>query len=148
MRIKLLLGLVFLIVTNVSAFWIGAVRSQKATIADFAFQFENADAFVLLGHYTGYRDIALALAEEDRQFAMCQAELGATMMYDGLMQCLQKEGCRSAIEVRIRSSAPELLNEAPPPIQLRKSCSKGPAIGHSGVIPPFLEPGQLGLRQG
>lgn len=73
---------------------------------------ERADAHVLLGHYTGYRDIAVAIKEGKSDQAKCIAELSASAMFDSLKACVADTNCSRSIEQKIRKSAPEVLGES------------------------------------
>lgn len=104
-----------LLVTHALCFVVGAVVARNIAMNYFFDEAEKADAHVLLGHYTGYRDIAVDIREGKSVEAKCLAELSASAMLDSLKFCLADSGCKGEIKQKIRESAPEILGEAPMP---------------------------------
>ena len=60
-----------------------------------------------------YRDLALAIKTGKYDYAVCDAELGASGRLDYLKACLADHDCRSSVEQHLRKVAPEVLGEAP-----------------------------------
>lgn len=100
-------------VSHMIVFVVGATIARNIAMKFFLDEGEKADAHVLLGHYTGYRDIAVDIKEGKSVEAKCLAELSASAMFDSLKACIGDSNCRSAIEEKTRKSAPEVLGESP-----------------------------------
>lgn len=91
----------------------GGLVARKIVMEHFFDEAEKADAHVLLGHYTGYRDIAVAINEGKYTDAKCLTELNASAMFDSLRTCTSDVACGDAIGQKARSSAPEIFGKAP-----------------------------------
>lgn len=110
---KRTIWVVALLVSHMIVFVVGATIARNIAMKFFLDEGEKADAHVLLGHYTGYRDIAVDIKEGKSVEAKCLAELSASAMFDSLKACIGDSNCRSAIEEKTRKSAPEVLGESP-----------------------------------
>jgi hypothetical protein len=104
------IGLLF---SHIVVFTIGAVIARNMALKVIVTEVEKADAHLLIGHYTGYRDIALDLIGGNSEKAKCLAELSASAMFDSLKTCVGNAECLNAIERNLRVDAPEVLGEAP-----------------------------------
>lgn len=102
-----------LLTTHIAAFLIGGSIARNVTLQYALSEAEKADAHVLLGHYTGYRDIAIDIKENKYSEAKCLAELSASAMFDSLKTCVSDLNCRGSIEQKLRATAPEVLGESP-----------------------------------
>lgn len=107
--------LVALVVSHAIIFVVGGAIARNIAMKNFFDEAEKADAHVLLGHYTGYRDIAINIKKANIAEAGCLAELSASAMFDSLRVCIADLDCRSGIEKKARETAPELLGESPLP---------------------------------
>lgn len=112
-RKKILLWCVSLFASHALLFIGGAITGRLLTVNYISDQLEKAEARVMLGNYTTYRNIALAVKTGNDDIALCYAELNASLMYDNLNSCVANGLCKNDIEKGIREIAPEILGEAP-----------------------------------
>ncbi len=104
---------VILLLSHSAVYVLGSFINRQAMLSALSAQFNRTNASLNLGRYTEYRDIALDVKAGKYNNAKCSAELGASAMYDDLKSCLANQGCKGAIEQKIREAAPEILGEAP-----------------------------------
>lgn len=123
MKKKIIFWVVVLFITHSLVFVGGAMRGKNITQASFEQAFEKADAHVILGHYSAYRDIALGIQSAGNGRAKCEAELMATTMFESLSRCLADRECKNEIESKAKQVAPEVLGDRPFPIEKRTSCN-------------------------
>lgn len=102
-----------MLISHAAFFVAGGLVARNIVMNHFFDEAEKADAHVLLGHYTGYRDIAVAINESKYIDAKCLAELNASAMFDSLRTCISDVACGNVIGQKARSSAPEIFGEAP-----------------------------------
>lgn len=119
---KIILWVITLAVTHTLFFVGGAIRARQVAQNNFAQEFEKADAHIILGHYSAYRDIALSIQAAQDVKANCAAELRATAMFDSLKYCVENEGCKKRLLNKARQFAPEVLGEKSMPFNKRMSC--------------------------
>lgn len=120
---KTVLWVILLVATHLICFIGGSMRSKQITLDYFTREFEQTNAHVELSHYTSYRDIALNIKVSKKNQAICEAEMAATSMFDGLQHCLANSACRINITKKAHEFAPEVLGEKPLPIKKRTTCS-------------------------
>jgi len=120
--------MVALLASYVVVFVGGTFTGRQVTIKWFANATQVADAEVMVGHYTTYRDIALDIGAGKIDRAKCNADLGASAMLDGIRDCMAEETCRTKIRLVALSGAPEIVGEAVVPFNYiatkdgRKTC--------------------------
>jgi hypothetical protein len=112
MRRRIILTL-FLAASHLLFFIGGAALGRHTALSDFVSQTEHADARVTLGHYTIYRDIAVAINGTRYDRAKCSARLAASSMFDDVKSCVGNSACRRAVEKEAHKMAPEVLGEEP-----------------------------------
>ena len=105
---------VFVLLASHLLFFIGgAALGRHNAFTDFIRQTERADAKVMFGHYTVYRDIAVDIGTKRYDRAKCNAELIASSLLDDARACIDKPECKSAVEDDARKVAPEVIGQAP-----------------------------------
>lgn len=105
---------VALVATHALVFVGGTATGRYLTMGFVLKEVEKADAEVVLGHYTIYRDIAKALRMAKHDDALCSAELAASSMFDDVKECMTKQECANAITKTSERSAPEVLTQSKP----------------------------------
>ena len=83
---------------------------------------EYGNSISAVGNYVTYRDIALAIKGSKYDSIRCRAEFAAKWNLNIAKPCLADSACRGALEGKTREFAPEVLGEAPMPIELRTEC--------------------------
>jgi hypothetical protein len=124
-RKKILLWCSILFASHALIFVGGAITGRLLTVNYIADQGGVAEARVMLGNYTTYRNIALAVRAGDDETALCYAELNASLMYDSLSACVANGLCGGDIEKGIRKIAPEILGDAPLTFKYIKNSAGG-----------------------
>jgi len=134
LRNKVVFALI-LLVSHAVFFVGGAFTGKQVTTSWFVGETQVADAQVVLGHYATYRDIALDISAGRVGKAKCNANLGASAMFDGVKDCLLEESCKARLQQFVLQSAPEISGGAPIPFEYiatkdgRKSCDGNKATG-------------------
>lgn len=117
MRVNSLKGKVtlvaILLLSHSAVYVLGSSINRQGMLSGLSQEFNRSNASLNLGRYTEYRDIALDIKASKYEIATCSAELGASAMYDDLKSCLANQGCKDAVEPKLREVAPEVLGEAP-----------------------------------
>jgi hypothetical protein len=107
--------IVVLAASYVAIFIAGSALGRHNALSYFTNQTEKWDARVSLGHYTAYRDIAVAIKTASYDRAKCSAQLLASAMLDEVKRCIANNACRGFLEKEAQESAPEALGQAPLP---------------------------------
>jgi hypothetical protein len=103
-----------LLATSHLLFFIGGTAlGRRTALSAFVSQGQQIDARVTLGHYTIYRDIALAITGMRYERAKCSAQLAASSMLDDVKSCIGNSACKGAVEKEAQKVAPEALGQAP-----------------------------------
>lgn len=124
-----------LVVSHVIVFVGGTLTGKQATTSWFVGETQVADAQITLGHYTIYRDIALDIDAGRIGKAKCNAELGASAMFDGVKDCMLDGSCKAKLQQFVLQSAPEISGGVPVPFHYiatkggRKNCGGDKATG-------------------
>ena len=119
---KLLICTGVLLITITLSFIGGAYVGRKNTISLLSEAVEMANSQVALSHYSTYRDIAKEIKAHRYNDAQCLAELSASIMRDGLKQCMKNQSCKKSLEKKAHEFAPEVLGETPLPFKYRTNC--------------------------
>ena len=101
--------MVMLVISHISLFVGGRYSGIQQTIESFIRKTQQADAEIMLGHYTTYRDIAQDVGKGNVARAKCNAELGASTMLDGIKDCMSSEVCRAVVQDSVLRSAAEIV---------------------------------------
>src|SRR4051812_14901606 len=110
---KTILWAIVLVISHFLFFRGGTAFGRHAALSEFASQSQGIEARVTLGHYTIYRDIALAINGTRYERAKCSAQLAASSMLDDVKSCISNSACRGALEKEANKVAPEALGQAP-----------------------------------
>jgi hypothetical protein len=115
-------------------FLAGFLTGRSSDKTFYAQVLEYANANVALADYQAFRDISLEIKVSKNESARCLAEFYGIGRLDVLGSCLETPSCRASLEKKAREGAPEVLGEAPMPIELRAECHNIPnkQIGSSG----------------
>lgn len=125
---KQILFAVVLFASHAIVFFGGTVLGKESTTNGFLAATRLADAEVILGHYSTYRDISVEIGSGEYRRAKCNADLGASAMFDGLRDCLLDTRCATRLQQIALSVAPEILGDGPMPFDYastkngRKDC--------------------------
>lgn len=134
LRKKVVFAMV-LLVSHAIFFVGGAFTGKQVTTSWFVGATQVADAQIALGHYATYRDIALDINAGQIRKAKCNANLGASAMFDGVKDCLLEESCKARLQPFVLQSAPEISGSAPIAFEYiatkdgRKNCEGAKAAG-------------------
>lgn len=113
------------LVTHFAAFALGGIVRQRSYSAEYSKAFERENAHVVLGHYSGYRDIAQDIKASRYHDAQCRAEMLATAMLDSLKSCLGNAECSATVEGKVHKVAPEVLSGQALSVERRVRCELG-----------------------
>lgn len=125
----MMIGLL-LIVTHLATFFFGQAAGRNFVTASFVAQVKKANAEVALGNYLVYRDIVIDLEAGNLRRAKCNAQLGASAMFDGVKECLADTRCNRNIGPAADKSAPEIKGGEKAPFEYletkggKKYCSQ------------------------
>lgn len=122
MKKKTVLWSLVLLLSYVAAFIVGSATGRQTTLKYYSEEFETANAHVLIGHYSAYKNIASNIRESRYGNAKCEAEMMATAMLESMKSCMADANCKQAVSKKAREFAPESLGEAPIPFETRTSC--------------------------
>lgn len=126
---------VILLASHTIFFVGGTFTGKQVTTSWFVGETQVADAQITLGHYTTYRDIALDIGAGRIGKAKCNAELGASAMFDGVKDCMLEESCKARLQQFVLQSAPEISGSVSIPFEYiatkdgRKNCDRDKATG-------------------
>jgi len=126
---------VILLASHMIFFVGGAFTGKQITTSWFVGETLVADAQITLGHYTTYRDIALDIDAGRIGTAKCNAELGASAMFDGVKDCMLEEICKTRLQQLVLQNAPEISGGSIIPFVYaatkdgRKNCDRNKASG-------------------
>ena len=114
MNMKRKVALAAILILSHFAFYVlGATINRHTMLSAFAHEYDKAQAVVNVGLYMDYRYIALSIKAKRYEDALCSAQLGASVRYDDLKECLASQDCKVAVEEDLRKDAPEVLGQAP-----------------------------------
>ena len=102
-----------LILSHLAFYGLGSIINRHTMLSAFAREYEKSQAVVNMGLYADYRYIALAIKAKQYEYALCNAQLGASSRYDDLKECLASQDCKLTVEEDLRRDAPEVLGQAP-----------------------------------
>jgi len=106
----------------VAVFIAGSATGRQTTLKYYSQEFQTANAHVLIGHYSAYKNIVLNIKASRYGNGKCEAEMMATAMLESMKSCVADASCKQAIAKKAREFAPEILGEAPVPFEKHTSC--------------------------
>lgn len=125
---KQVLFVIALCVSHTIIFFGGIVLGKQRASHEILAATQLTDAEVILGHYSIYRDISAEIGSAKFDKAKCNADLGASAMFDGVKGCLSDANCRAGLQQMALTIAPEILGDGTIPFDYvstkngRKEC--------------------------
>ena len=103
---------------------IGMLLGRKSVSNKYEQLFKINGAYDQLYAYVHMRNIALSIKSKNYDYAECNAEFVATVVYDSLQRCTNDITCRNELSAKLMEQAPEILNNKKMPFERKSQCIK------------------------
>jgi len=91
---------------------LGSYIGVKRTKNEFVAHYISDKYRTMLGQYLAYRNIAMQIRSKKIVLAKCTTNLMASELFDSLRSCMSDNYCSKFIELDIKNSAPEIMNQS------------------------------------
>ena len=103
---------------------IGMLLGRKSVINKYEQIFKLNAAYDQLYAYVHMRNIALSIKAKNYDYAECNSEFVATVVYDSLQNCTNDVACRKELSGKLMEQAPEIFNNKNMPFERKLQCIK------------------------
>ena len=115
------IGIISLVIVCVL---IGITIGRKSVSNKYEQIFKLNAAYDQLYAYVHMRNIALSIKSKNYDYAECNAEFVATVVYDSLQECTHDNACRNEISAKLMEQAPEILINKKMLFERKSQCIK------------------------